>query len=56
MVNLGLFFIMNMGIMFEEKLLVISGRNWGDVILEGSFLVFSVGGKYVFDVFIVDVL
>lgn len=55
MANLGSFFTTNMGITSEEKPLAISGRNWGDVTLEGSSLAFSVGGKHAFDVSIADV-
>lgn len=55
MASLCSFFSANMGITAEEKPLAISGRNWGDITLDGSSLAFTVGGKHAFDVSIADV-
>ena len=34
--------------MLQEKELSMSGRNWGDAVIDGSTLVFNVAGKPAF--------
>ncbi|KAH9545298.1 hypothetical protein CY35_12G041100 [Sphagnum magellanicum] len=55
MTSLSTYITVNMGIAPEDKPLAISGRNWGDAVLEGNSLAFTVGGKHAFDVSIPDV-
>ncbi|KDP32596.1 hypothetical protein JCGZ_13146 [Jatropha curcas] len=43
------------GITPEEKQLSVSGRNWGEVDLNGNMLTFSVGSKQAFEVSLADV-
>ncbi|KAF7802947.1 FACT complex subunit SSRP1 [Senna tora] len=43
------------GITPEEKQLSVSGRNWGDVDLNGNMLTFMVGQKQAFEVSLADV-
>ncbi|KAM7267672.1 hypothetical protein ACFE04_009838 [Oxalis oulophora] len=49
------FFQTNCGITPEEKQLSISGRNWGDIDLNGNMMTFSVGQKQAFEVSLADV-
>ncbi|KAF2308599.1 hypothetical protein GH714_011191 [Hevea brasiliensis] len=53
--NLFNFFQSNCGIAPEEKQLSVSGRNWGDVDLNGNMLTFLVGSKQAFEVSLADV-
>ncbi|CAK9861893.1 unnamed protein product [Sphagnum jensenii] len=55
MTSLSTYITVNMGIAPEDKPLAISGRNWGEAVLEGNSLAFTVGGKHAFDVSIPDV-
>eukprot|EP00262_Sarcandra_glabra_P010978 TRINITY_DN26688_c0_g1_i1.p1 TRINITY_DN26688_c0_g1~~TRINITY_DN26688_c0_g1_i1.p1 ORF type:complete len:646 (-),score=160.90 TRINITY_DN26688_c0_g1_i1:244-2181(-) len=49
-------FIQNsVGITPEEKQLSVSGRNWGEVDLNGNMLTFLVGSKQAFEVSLADV-
>jgi hypothetical protein len=41
MTSLSTYITVNMGIAPEDKPLAISGRNWGDAVLEG-FLLFTI--------------
>ncbi|XP_010528322.1 PREDICTED: FACT complex subunit SSRP1 [Tarenaya hassleriana] len=49
------FFQNTCGITPEEKQLSVSGRNWGEVDLNGNALTFMVGGKQAFEVSLADV-
>ncbi|KAJ4707499.1 FACT complex subunit SSRP1 [Melia azedarach] len=49
------FFQNNCGITPEEKQLSVSGRNWGEVDLNGNMLSFMVGQKQAFEVSLADV-
>ncbi|KAL5806615.1 hypothetical protein ACOSQ4_029348 [Xanthoceras sorbifolium] len=49
------FFQNNCGITPEEKQLSVSGRNWGEVDLNGNMLTFLVGQKQAFEVSLADV-
>ncbi|KAI4321358.1 hypothetical protein MLD38_034750 [Melastoma candidum] len=49
------FFQSTTGIVPEEKQLSVSGRNWGEVDLNGSMLAFLVGSKQAFEVSLADV-
>ncbi|XP_044504432.1 FACT complex subunit SSRP1 isoform X1 [Mangifera indica] len=49
------FFQSNFGITPEEKQLSVSGRNWGEVDLNGNMLTFMVGQKQAFEVSLADV-
>ncbi|KAK4834438.1 hypothetical protein QYF36_022701 [Acer negundo] len=49
------FFQTNCGITPEEKQLSVSGRNWGEVDLDGNMLAFLVGQKQAFEVSLADV-
>ncbi|KAI4389065.1 hypothetical protein MLD38_001329 [Melastoma candidum] len=49
------FFQSTCGITPEEKQLSVSGRNWGEVDLNGSMLTFLVGSKQAFEVSLADV-
>ncbi|GAY61909.1 hypothetical protein CUMW_213640 [Citrus unshiu] len=49
------FFQSNFGISPEEKQLSVSGRNWGEVDLNGNMLTFMVGQKQAFEVSLADV-
>ncbi|EEF45015.1 FACT complex subunit SSRP1 [Ricinus communis] len=53
--NLTSFFQSNCGITLEEKQLSVSGRNWGEVDLNGNMLTFLVGSKQAFEVSLADV-
>lgn len=41
--------------MLQEKELSMSGRNWGDAVIDGSTLVFNVAGKPAFRIPLTDV-
>ncbi|MCL7027137.1 hypothetical protein MKW94_014239 [Papaver nudicaule] len=45
----------NIGVTPEEKQLSVSGRNWGEVDLNGNMLTFVVGSKHGFEVSLADV-
>ncbi|XVF16553.1 hypothetical protein REPUB_Repub10bG0041900 [Reevesia pubescens] len=49
------FFQNNCGITPEEKQLSVSGRNWGEVDLNGNLLTFMTGSKQVFEASLADV-
>ncbi|KAK7293289.1 hypothetical protein RJT34_16152 [Clitoria ternatea] len=49
------FFQNTCGITVEEKQLSVSGRNWGEVDLNGNMLTFMVGSKQAFEVSLADV-
>ncbi|KAK2377187.1 FACT complex subunit SSRP1 [Trifolium repens] len=49
------FFQNTFGIAVKEKQLSVSGRNWGDVDLNGNMLAFMVGSKQAFEVPLADV-
>ncbi|KAB1211652.1 FACT complex subunit SSRP1 [Morella rubra] len=49
------FFQSTCGITPEEKQLSVSGRNWGEVDLNGNMLTFMVGSKQAFEVSLADV-
>ncbi|KAL3624158.1 FACT complex subunit ssrp1 [Castilleja foliolosa] len=53
--SLNTFFQSNFGAAPEEKQLSISGKNWGEVDLNGNTLTFLVGGKQAFEVSLADV-
>ncbi|XP_020970568.1 FACT complex subunit SSRP1 isoform X2 [Arachis ipaensis] len=53
--NLTNFFQNTCGIAVEEKQLSVSGRNWGEVDLNGNMLAFMVGSKQAFEVSLADV-
>lgn len=53
--NLSNFMTNTLGVTPEEKQLSISGRNWGEVNLEGNMLTFLVGSKPAFEVSLADV-
>ncbi|KAK4769277.1 hypothetical protein SAY86_027427 [Trapa natans] len=53
--NLSNFFQNTCGITPEEKQLSVSGRNWGEVDLNGNMLTFLVGSKQAFEVSLADV-
>ncbi|KAI9075216.1 hypothetical protein K1719_042825 [Acacia pycnantha] len=53
--NLNSFFQNTCGITPDEKHLSVSGRNWGDVDLNGNMLAFMVGSKQAFEVSLADV-
>ncbi|XP_057445608.1 FACT complex subunit SSRP1-like [Lotus japonicus] len=54
-VSLTDFFQNMFGIAVEEKKLSVSGRNWGEVDLNGNMLGFMVGSKQAFEVSLADV-
>ncbi|XP_057447600.1 FACT complex subunit SSRP1 [Lotus japonicus] len=54
-VSLTSFFQNNFGISVDEKQLSVSGRNWGEVDLNGNMLAFMVGSKQSFEVSLADV-
>ncbi|KAG4958769.1 hypothetical protein JHK87_035402 [Glycine soja] len=54
-VSLTNFFQNTCGISVEEKQLSVSGRNWGEVDLNGNMLAFMVGSKQAFEVSLADV-
>lgn len=54
-VSLTNFFQNTCGITVEEKQLSVSGRNWGEVDLNGNMLAFMVGSKQAFEVSLADV-
>lgn len=53
--SLTAFFQSNFGKTPEEKQLSVSGKNWGDVDLNGNTLTFLVGGKQGFEISLADV-
>ncbi|XP_073044972.1 FACT complex subunit SSRP1 isoform X1 [Primulina eburnea] len=53
--GLTAFFQSNYGKTPEEKQLAVSGKNWGDVDLNGNTLTFLVGGKQAFEISLADV-
>ncbi|GAA0151117.1 hypothetical protein LIER_09906 [Lithospermum erythrorhizon] len=53
--SLTTFFQNTCGITPEEKQLSVSGKNFGEVDLNGNMLTFSVGGKQAFEVSLADV-
>ncbi|KAI4351361.1 hypothetical protein L6164_005734 [Bauhinia variegata] len=53
--TLTTFFQNTCGITPEEKQLSVSGRNWGEIDLNGNMLTFSVGSKQAFEVSLADV-
>ncbi|CAA0820233.1 FACT complex subunit SSRP1 [Striga hermonthica] len=53
--SLSTFFQSNFGKTPEEKQLSVSGKNWGEVDLNGNTLTFMVGGKQAFEVSLADV-
>ncbi|KFK33752.1 hypothetical protein AALP_AA5G055500 [Arabis alpina] len=53
--SLTSFFQTSFGKTPEEKQLSVSGRNWGEVDLNGNSLTFSVGAKQAFEVSLADV-
>eukprot|EP01018_Ginkgo_biloba_P011099 Gb_14151 [translate_table: standard] len=53
--NLTNFMTNTMGVTPEEKQLSLSGRNWGEVDLDGNMLTFLVGLKQAFEVSLADV-
>ncbi|KAK4761964.1 hypothetical protein SAY87_029848 [Trapa incisa] len=53
--SLSNFFQNTCGITPEEKQLSVSGRNWGEVDLNGNMLTFLVGSKQAFEVSLADV-
>ncbi|KAF7115424.1 hypothetical protein RHSIM_RhsimUnG0055900 [Rhododendron simsii] len=53
--SLTTFFQSTFGITPEEKQLSVSGRNWGEVDLNGNMLTFLVGSKQAFEVSLADV-
>ncbi|CAI8606451.1 unnamed protein product [Vicia faba] len=54
-VSLTNFFQNTFGITVEEKQLSVTGRNWGEVDLNGNMLAFMVGSKQAFEVSLADV-
>ncbi|KOM29655.1 hypothetical protein LR48_Vigan741s000200 [Vigna angularis] len=54
-VSLTNFFQSTCGITVREKQLSVSGRNWGEVDLNGNMLAFMVGSKQAFEVSLADV-
>ncbi|KAI3498591.1 hypothetical protein L1887_34368 [Cichorium endivia] len=54
-VSLTNFFQNSCGLTTEEKQLSISGKNWGEVDLNGNMLSFLVGSKQAFEVSLADV-
>ncbi|PIN01765.1 Nucleosome-binding factor SPN, POB3 subunit [Handroanthus impetiginosus] len=53
--SLTTFFQSNFGKTPEEKQLSVSGKNWGEVDLNGNTLAFLVGGKQSFEISLADV-
>ncbi|XP_059069864.1 FACT complex subunit SSRP1 isoform X2 [Cryptomeria japonica] len=53
--NLTSYMTNTMGVTPEEKHLSISGRNWGEVNLEGNMLTFLVGSRQAFELSLADV-
>ncbi|KAG8366837.1 hypothetical protein BUALT_Bualt16G0009400 [Buddleja alternifolia] len=54
-VSLSTFFQSNFGKTAEEKQLSVSGKNWGEVDLNGNTLTFLVGAKQAFEISLADV-
>ncbi|XP_073224112.1 FACT complex subunit SSRP1 isoform X2 [Cicer arietinum] len=54
-VSLTNFFQNTFGVTVEEKQLSVTGRNWGEVDLNGNMLAFMVGSKQAFEVSLADV-
>ncbi|KAL3629335.1 hypothetical protein CASFOL_026557 [Castilleja foliolosa] len=52
--SLNTFFHLKFGTAPEEKQLSISGKNWGEVDLNGNTLTFLVGGKQAFEISLAD--
>ncbi|XP_065879503.1 FACT complex subunit SSRP1-like [Euphorbia lathyris] len=53
--NMTNFFQSNCGIAIEEKQLSVTGRNWGEIELNGNMLTFMTGAKQVFEVSLAEV-
>ncbi|KAL2552332.1 FACT complex subunit SSRP1 [Forsythia ovata] len=53
--SLTTFFQTSCGIAPEEKQLSVSGKNWGEVDLNGNMLTFLVGSKQAFEISLADV-
>ncbi|KAL8471526.1 hypothetical protein ACS0TY_028968 [Phlomoides rotata] len=53
--SLNTFFQSNFGTVPEEKQLSVSGKNWGEVDLNGNTLTFVVGAKEAFEISLADV-
>ncbi|KAG8384731.1 hypothetical protein BUALT_Bualt04G0148700 [Buddleja alternifolia] len=53
--SLSTFFQSNFGAAPEEKQLSVSGKNWGEVDLNGNTLTFLVGAKQAFEISLADV-
>ncbi|CAH9118603.1 unnamed protein product [Cuscuta epithymum] len=53
--SLTTFFQTNCGLTTEEKQLSLSGKNWGEVDLNGNMLQFLVGSKQAFEISLADV-
>ncbi|XP_020598875.1 FACT complex subunit SSRP1 [Phalaenopsis equestris] len=53
--NLTTFIEKNIGVKPEEKQLSVSGRNWGEVEIDGNMLTFLVGSKQAFEISLADV-
>ncbi|KAI3968378.1 hypothetical protein MKW92_029294 [Papaver armeniacum] len=53
--NLTTYMQTNIGVTPVEKQLSVSGKNWGDIELDGSMLTFKVGSKQGFEVSLTDV-
>lgn len=53
--NLKSFIQTSFGITPEEKQLSVSGRNWGEVDINGNMLTFLVGSKQAFEISLADV-
>lgn len=53
--NLTTFMTNTIGLTPEDKQLSVSGRNWGEVDLDGNMLAFLVGSKQAFEVSLADV-
>ncbi|CAJ2675602.1 FACT complex subunit SSRP1 [Trifolium pratense] len=54
-VSLTNFFQNTFGVTVEEKQLSVTGRNWGEVDLNGNMLAFMMGSKQAFEVSLADV-
>ncbi|PWA40734.1 FACT complex subunit SSRP1 [Artemisia annua] len=54
-ISLTNFFQNSCGLTTEEKQLSVSGRNWGEVDLNGNMLSFNVGQKQAFEISLADV-
>ncbi|XP_058744875.1 FACT complex subunit SSRP1-like [Vicia villosa] len=54
-VSLTSFFQNTFGVTVKEKQLSVSGRNWGEIDLNGNMLAFMVGSKQAFEVPLADI-